>query len=52
MWATRLQDERLPLLARTQLQIHLLICRRCREFTRQLDALKMGVEVWREKTDK
>lgn len=50
--AIRLQDESLPLLARTQLRMHLLICKRCREFTRQLDTLKMGVQVWREQTDK
>lgn len=52
IWAVRLQDERLPLLARTQLHMHLLICKRCREFTRQLDVLKVGVQVWREQTDK
>ena len=52
IWAIRLQDESLPLLARTQLRMHLLICKRCREFTRQLDTLKIGVHVWREQTDK
>lgn len=51
IWAIRLQDEDLPFVARTQLRVHLLICKRCRELTRQLETLKVGVHAWREHTD-
>lgn len=51
VWLMRLQDEQLPAMTRMQLKFHLLMCGRCKEFSRQLDALKLGVVSWREHID-
>ena len=52
VWIIRLQDERLPMLIRVRLNMHLMICNRCREFKRQMHTLKQGVNDWREQTDR
>ncbi len=39
-WMSRRMDEELPLSRRMGLRLHLMICKGCRNFSRQMDLLR------------
>jgi hypothetical protein len=43
------EDRRLGLLERAQVRLHLLICRACPNFERQLQFMRQGLQRWRQR---